>query len=221
MQKYVAKMIDLDATAYLLADVNDDLRVNIKDATCIQKLVAKIIDVFPVQENTLVSVGAVDPASFGSFLNDLEDYYTFSSYDQYMALKKACKKYEGKTMTSAILAELQDLRKALYDIAGEKPAQGGVLTVYFENTKNWSKVNIYAWSDGGGKNADWPGVAMTSVDENTYSYTFNYDDYKKIIFNNGTEQTVDIIHPGTNNVIYKISGGSGKAYTVSTDMPIG
>ncbi|MBQ2687474.1 MAG: starch-binding protein [Clostridia bacterium] len=219
VQKYTAKMLELEGIAFTQADVTGDGKVNIKDATSIQKYVAKIIAVFPVEEAELVSVGAIDPSTFGSFEKDLEDYYTFSSYDQYMALKKACIKYKNATYTDAVRAELQKLREALYDIAGEKPVEGGEITVYFENTKNWSKVNIYAW--GTGENATWPGVAMTKLSDGTYSYTFNYDNFQNIIFNNGTEQTEDIAHPGKNYLEYYITGGPSNKYTVSYDQPIG
>ncbi len=214
VQKYAAKLAELDGIAFTQSDVTGDTKVNVKDATSIQKLVAKIIDKFPVEENALVSVGAIDPSTFASFEKDLEDYYTYSSYDQYMALKKACMKYKNVTYTDAIRIELTALRTALYDIAGEMPAEGGEVTVFFDNTKNWSTVNIYAWGTGD-KNASWPGVAMTKQSDGTYSYTFNYDDFQNIIFNNGTEQTVDIAHPGNNYLKYYITGSSSNKYTVA------
>lgn len=219
VQKYAAKLAELDGIAFTQADVTGDAKVNVKDATSIQKFVAKIIDAFPVEEAALVSVGAIDPSTFGSFEKDLEDYYTFSSYDQYMALKKACMKYKNVTYTDAIRNELYTLREALYDIAGEKPVEGGEITVFFDNTKNWSTVNIYAWGTGD-KNANWPGVAMTKQSDGTYSYTFSYDDFQNIIFNNGTEQTVDIAYPGNNYLKYYITGGPSNKYTVGYDSPI-
>lgn len=42
IQKYAAKMTDLDADAQIRADVNVDNRINVKDATAIQKYAAKI-----------------------------------------------------------------------------------------------------------------------------------------------------------------------------------
>lgn len=214
VQKYAAKMLDLDGLAFTQADVTGDLKVNVKDATSIQKLIAKIIDKFPVEESELVSVGALASGTWGYFNQDLEDYYTYSSYDQYMALKKACMKYKNVTLTDAMVNELYALQEALYDIAGEKPAEGGEITVYFDNTKNWSKVYIYAWADGGGNIVSWPGEQMTHNGD-YYSYTFNYDEYQNIIFNNGNgEQTVDIAHPGYNCLLYKITGGPTNKYTV-------
>lgn len=211
VQKHTAKMLTLEGVAYTQADVTGDGKVNIKDATAIQKFVAKIIAVFPVEEAEVVSVGAGTTAA-----QDLTNYYTYSSYDQYMALKKANK-------NSASQSEITKLQNALYSIAGATPDNGGggsdtptakTITVYFENSENWSTVKIYAWGTGG-KNAEWSGVAMTKESDGKYSYTFNYGDYQSIIFNNGSQQTVDISHPGTDKLVYKISGESGGKFTVT------
>ena len=67
-------------------------------------------------------------------------------------------------------------------------------TIYFSNNKNWSKVNIFFW--GGSDSTSWPGTAMEYVGENENGekvYKFELDpSTPNIIFNNGSEQTVDI-----------------------------
>lgn len=67
-------------------------------------------------------------------------------------------------------------------------------TVYFVNSKDWTTVNAYVWGDGGEK-VGWPGEAMEKVGtyegKDVYAYTFS-SSYVNIIFNNGSEQTVDI-----------------------------
>ena len=67
-------------------------------------------------------------------------------------------------------------------------------TIYFSNNKNWSKVNIFFW--GGSDSTTWPGVAMEYVEKNKNGedvYKFELDpSTPNIIFNNGTQQTVDI-----------------------------
>lgn len=50
IQKFAAKITDLDADAQLRADVNADEKVNVKDATTIQKYVAKIETGFAIGE---------------------------------------------------------------------------------------------------------------------------------------------------------------------------
>ena len=210
IQKYAAKMLTLDEVAKIQADVTGDLKVNVKDATSIQKYIAKLILVFPIEETALVSVGASTTAK-----DDLSSYYTYSSYDQYMALKKA---YKSGAAQSTITAK----QTALYEIAGVQPSEiGGDITIYFTNTNNWSNVYAHIWGSAGDK-ATWPGTKMTFVrnngsDKGIYKISFSFDDYQKIIFtNNSGEQTVDITLSGDTNIGYYLSGGSGKAFTVTS-----
>lgn len=67
-------------------------------------------------------------------------------------------------------------------------------TVYFSNNKGWSKVNIFFW--GGSDSTTWPGVAMEYVGKNANGedvYKYELDpSTPNIIFNNGSQQTVDI-----------------------------
>ena len=70
-------------------------------------------------------------------------------------------------------------------------------TLYFSSNKGWTNVNAYAWNSDSDKNHAWPGVAMTLFKTNEYSEKVykitGLSHYSKIIFNNGTEQTVDIL----------------------------
>lgn len=90
VQKYAAKMVTLDETAFTQADVTGDMKVNVKDATSIQKLIAKIIDKFPVEEGAapLAAVGA-SSTLMTEVKGVLSKEYQYASYDAYMALKKA------------------------------------------------------------------------------------------------------------------------------------
>ena len=71
--------------------------------------------------------------------------------------------------------------------------------VYYVNTTSWSKVNCYAWKDGGSNEAGWPGTDITSKKCNfkvngydVYYYDTN-DTSDKCIFNNGSSQSSDLI----------------------------
>ena len=70
------------------------------------------------------------------------------------------------------------------------PPVGEGRTVYFSNVNKWDAVYAYCWNDGGGQNAEWPGVTMTLVEEDNgygqqvYSYTVS-SEYSYIIFSNG------------------------------------
>ena len=69
--------------------------------------------------------------------------------------------------------------------------------ITFANNQKWSSVNLYAWTNGGSAMSGWPGTAMIKTGkQNSYNedlYELEIDTkYDRIIFNNGSEQTVDI-----------------------------
>ncbi len=234
VQCAVAKLLPLeDEKAKKQADVTGEGEIDIRDATSIQMYVASFIDKFPVETTEVTGIATyanvpvnTSTASFDETLTlvkaDLDSYYTYSSYDQYMALKKAYLGYKDASLTateqSKAIADLVAKQEALYDIAGSTPIEpGGDITVYFTNTNKWSTVKAYVWGTAG-KIASWPGTSMTFVKTNSYgediySISFSYDDYQSIIFTNGSEQTVDIALTGENNIGYYISGSSGGKLT--------
>ena len=81
--------------------------------------------------------------------------------------------------------------------------------VYFNNTENWSTVNVYAWSSTDSTYMSWPGKAMESIGDNTYRFELpNGAEYA--IFNNGSAQTGDLKIPDV-NMIY--SNGHWSKYS--------
>lgn len=237
VQSAVAKLQEIVAEkAKAQADVTGDGELDIRDATLIQMFVAKLINVFPVEtvETTAITTYAnvaenTATATLADTLTlvkaDLDSFYTYSSYDQYMALKKSYLVYNGASLSASeqekAVADLTAKQEALYDIAGSKPVEpGGDITVYFTNTENWSTVKAYVWGSAG-KIASWPGTEMTYVKTNSsnqkiYSISFSFDDYQNIIFTNGSAQTVDIALTGENNIGYYISGSSDGKLTCQT-----
>ena len=58
-------------------------------------------------------------------------------------------------------------------------------TVYFYDTDNWgNNLRLYTWHNQFDMNNGWPGVAMTSMGNNLYSYHIKGNNYSNIIFNN-------------------------------------
>lgn len=93
------------------------------------------------------------------------------------------------------------------------------ITVYFENSKNWSKVYCYAW--GGASNASWPGVEMEKIDgTNVYFIVLDTAVYQNLIFNNGSgTQTVDIKFTMDNdNNLYKLSTQTSGKWNCTTTI---
>ncbi|MCH5297414.1 MAG: starch-binding protein [Ruminococcus sp.] len=84
-------------------------------------------------------------------------------------------------------------------------------TVYVKLNNGWSQVYIYAWTEGVGNNAQWPGIKMTKVTDDVYSYTYSKD-FDMVIFNNGSggngNQTADLTYTG--------NGGNGRIYNLAT-----
>ena len=237
IQYHIARIKNIEAgTPFMQGEVTGDNFIDIDDATMIQLYISKHISKFPVEETDVTTLAkAVSKTATASLTDalilakiDLDNYYTYSSYDQYMALKKACLNYKNTTMSvqeqEKAVADLTAKQEALYDIAGggnDNPIDpSGDITVYFTNSENWSTVKAYVWGSAG-KIASWPGTEMTYVKTNSYnqkiySISFSFEDYQNIIFTNGSTQTVDIALTGENNVGYYISGSSGGKLTCET-----
>ena len=91
----------------------------------------------------------------------------------------------------------------------EPEEDDGMITVYFDALNDWSAVNLYYWDVAGAPS--WPGVPMTDEDGDGW---FEYkvpEKTKKIIVNNGTTQSVDLVMDGNDDAWLVASGlESGK-----------
>lgn len=65
------------------------------------------------------------------------------------------------------------------------PMSLSAVTIYFQNTANWSKVYIYTWN-GGCNTGNWPGNEMTAIGDGYFQYETGCDNVTAIIFNNGS-----------------------------------
>ena len=141
----------------------------------------------------------------------------------------------GKRLVSMTMAFLMMFTM----FAGQLP--GGLLevkaastydvTVHWQNTKNWSEVNAYVWKgENIALNGAWPGSATTENKENKGWYDVSFkgltDSTFKFIFNNGSEQTVDLketLKAETTEYWATPSGKDGNKITASiaTTAPAG
>ncbi len=212
-QKAANRMVVLTDVQKKVADFNGDNNVDIRDATAIQKYSLKMIST----DRPLISVG-VGRNELSALLDTVKTYlnskYTYSSYDQYMALKKEYR-YCSENINSFTSSQadsyyksLSEKYEALQKIAGEVSVNG--YDLYFRNTSNWSTVYAYTWNSAGAKNDSWPGELMTKVKDNIY--TIHADsNMENIIFNNNSTKTGDLTIPGT-NYIYDFSTKSWSQY---------
>ena len=220
IQKKVAKLIEFTEVQERQGDVNLDKTVNIKDATLIQKKAAGLISDFndsTVKNNAKLSVSA---SPLDEVKSNLDLYYRYSSYDCYQALKKEY--YKQQDSAAPDTTSLLSLQNELLKVIDPSNVDGtdDEVTVYFENTNNWSKVNAYVWGNNGtGAEKAWPGNEMTYVGKNEYQhsiykYTVNIEKYPNIIFNNGSSsQTKDIVLSNDNMCYYLSSDSSPYAVT--------
>ena len=95
-------------------------------------------------------------------------------------------------------------------------ADAATRTVYVDITDSgWSTVNIYAWNDYGDCTGQWPGTAMIKKSGNVYSFDVPaVAEY--VIFNNGTDQTIDLLLPADSKDLYSYSYGTWGYYTEQT-----
>ena len=125
-------------------------------------------------------------------------------------------KKSGKTTITVTSA---DGAKATVDVE----VKGTVIygnAIYFEKPAGWGKdIKVYMWDKGGSyKNASWPGVAMSVIDEEKGVYGIEYPDNDAknmmVIFNDGSNQTADLTA--------KINGyynSDGYVKEVATNVP--
>lgn len=85
-------------------------------------------------------------------------------------------------------------------------------TVYVE-ASGWTAPTCYVWGGTSGANSAWPGVAMTKVEGDIWSYTLPGDQVN-IIFNDaGANKTADLVIPGADK-LYSIATGTWSDYSV-------
>ena len=84
-----------------------------------------------------------------------------------------------------------------------------------QSCSNWSTVRLWAWTDNGNIFDAWPGEIISKDGDAWYSYTFEKSITSvSVIWNNGTDQTVDINNV-TESTCYSLNSQSGKSITVS------
>lgn len=122
-----------------------------------------------------------------------------------------------KTVIKAVVAMNGSVVSRVYE--GEYRTEIKPITVYLEQPA-WSTVNFYSWDENGDRLiGDWPGMSITDTKQlngkTWYYHTFPVEyTMINIIFNNGTDQTVDITNV-TDDVYYRLNGTSGKTITVT------
>ncbi|MCM1453608.1 MAG: alpha-amylase family glycosyl hydrolase [bacterium] len=124
---------------------------------------------------------------------------------------------ETTTLKTFVTNEAGDNVQTFIYTKTDTPVTNGH-TVYFDNsTANWSTVYCYAWNTGASdENAAWPGILMTKVEGNVYSWTADQA-MVNVIFNNGGDKTDDL--KWVDSHIYK-KDGSHELYNGQAPDPV-
>ena len=103
------------------------------------------------------------------------------------------------------------------DYAKEDFSSVGIKVGLDASNLNWSSVYLYAWTNSGTTiSSAWPGTKVNIDESGLYTYTFS-SSYStvNIIWNNGTDQTMDITNVSTSG-IYTLTSSSGTNISYNT-----
>lgn len=96
----------------------------------------------------------------------------------------------------------------------------GEQAVFFEDTQNWGRINVYAWNGGTKYAGAWPGSSMTYLGNKIWKWTYTgsgkIPESAGVIFNNGSSQTGDLTWV---NGGYYTSSGYVKTIPGAGDIP--
>lgn len=123
--------------------------------------------------------------------------------------------YTDSALNTPYVADKVNSDLTLYAKWGEYNgvADHGNTRIFFKNTENWTKVNVWYWGGTSVQEDAWPGTAMTQFEDTEYYYIDV--NATSVLFNNGTVQTVDVAVSGS--TVYQLDGTkNGDKYNVVT-----
>lgn len=132
----------------------------------------------------------------------LNNMYSFSSYDEYINLKKAVQTAPRSRDKDKVFKELVYLYLKISNYA-----KGGNITLYFTNTNEWK--NVYAKLFSSKLSNGEKGEKMTYVKKDAdgykiYKIEFNSHKYNQVVFTDGSDKEISETQTisGDNNKLY-------------------
>lgn len=217
---------EIEKDVKLIGDANCSGEINIMDATYLQQFLAFIIDRENIDTETADSnrdnnIDISDASRIQRYLANLNDFGSVGD-----ELVKAIYKTTISDTNENIIIPTEpsvDETTDETEVPTTKPTETPVLKnkVTFTNSLNWSgTIYCYYWSDSNTAMVTWPGKAMTKSGTNEFNqtlYTFEVpQNATKIIFTNGSSQTVDISYSGGETKYYAENSKTGNGYNVGT-----
>ncbi len=201
-------------------DVNLDGTLSVKDASSIQKAIAKLIE-FNEEQNRLAdfnldgTVNIRDVTKIQKVLAEIDEMPVETANTEATAAETTTEPgtdttadTSATTATNASDADTQPATEAETTFATEaateltapNPVPDSKVDIYFTNNKNWSKVYFFLYnSENATGEKEWPGVEVTkyttnSNGEKVYSMKVDTSKYNRIVFNDGkdTNQTANV-----------------------------
>ena len=200
-----------------IGDTDNSGEVNILDATHLQKHLAALINT-ELDKETANANG--DSSIDITDANCIQRYLAGINGGAMVG-----KKITRATFTTTITSKDDDntVIEPQPDIPPVDEPENPVVTnqVTFTNSLNWSgTIYCYYWSDSNSGMVSWPGVKMTKSGTNEFNqsiYTFDVPDgANRLIFSNGSNQTVDITYSGGEIKYYALNTKTGNGYNVET-----
>ncbi len=188
--------VTAESTVLYLGDADMNGSVNVKDATTIQKFVAGM------------SLAVFSEVAADADQNEVVNVRDATLVQKYIADFDISNPV-GEEMTTVTEPETTVPTEPTEPTVNSAPTEPSTapseqeekmdtnITIYFSNNVKWSTVNAYLYNEKAGKElASWPGVAMTLHSTNDYGekiYTIDVDvsEYNRIVFNNGTSQSMN------------------------------
>ena len=184
---YTGEKIPYPTTKLLIGDANMDGKIDVRDASEIQRYLAEFITFTDKQ------MKAADCYSNG--VVEIKDV---------TVLQKYIAEFEGREADDRTGTYYDYSEPATEEPTTEEPTDPPVeyYTVTFSNALRWSgKIYCYCWENGKDGEVSWPGAEMSYLTTNDYGenqYTCKVPSNADwVIFTNGSAQTIDIPFDGT------------------------
>ncbi len=202
----------------LVGDTNKNGSIEIMDATYLQMYLAYLVDKDAIDFETAdcdgnKDINIIDTNYIQLYLANIKNSGLVSQEITHTTFTTNITEKDNNNVVIPTEPETQD--------ETVKPTEPVSNTVTFSNSLSWSgTIYCYYWSDSNTAMTSWPGVQMTKSGTNDLGqelYTFKVPDgATKLIFTNGSNQTVDISYAGGNTKYYALNTKTGNAYNVET-----
>ena len=197
-------------------DVNRDGALEIQDANLIQQFLAG----FKTPDDEQIALADYD-------LNKKVNILDVSEIQLVLAEAKAAPVEPTSQPTTQPTSEdatqpTTETQPATEFETAPNPKVNSTVRVYFSNNKYWNTVHFYIYnSSTGTAQQEWPGTQITSFNTNTSGEKVYYSDvdtskFDRIIFTDGTNQTVNVPVNKASSGFYISNDSNKKAMRVGT-----